>query len=142
MTVLTTNKKTSSFFIVRILCVTLPVKMLGHLGQLLDVVAPVGKVHVEVVEPDGVIVHEDVLALGPGDDLGLEGRHGEPVHPGHLADKSPSLPRVPVGRFILKKGDELERDVVIRDEVILLLGDHGTTAATSPVVSRSLSLVV
>ena len=49
--------------------------MLGHFGQLIDVVAPVGKVHVEVVEPDGVIVNEDILALGPGDDLGLEGCH-------------------------------------------------------------------
>ena len=97
MTVLTTNKKTSSFFIARILCVTLPVKMLCHLCQLLDVVAPVGKVHVEVVEPDGVIVREDILALGPGDDLGLEGRHGEPVHPGDLPDQSSSLPCVPVG---------------------------------------------
>ena len=141
MTVITTNKKTSSFLIARILCIALPVKVLCHLGQLLDVVAPVGKVHVEVVEPDGVIVHEDVLALGPGDDLGLEGRHGEPVHPGHLPDQSASLPRVPVGRFILQKGDQLERDVVIRDEVILLLGDHSTPTATSPVVSRSLSRV-
>ena len=49
--------------------------MLGHFGQLIDVVAPVGKVHVEVVEPDGVIVNEHILALGTGNDLRLEGGH-------------------------------------------------------------------
>ena len=79
--------------------------MLCHLCQLLDVVASVGKVHVEVVEPDGVIVDEDILALSPRDNLGLEGCHGKPVLPGHVSDESVSLSRVPVGRFILKKGD-------------------------------------
>ena len=79
--------------------------MLCHLCQLLDVVASVGKVHVAVVEPDGVIVDEDILALSPVDNLGLEGCHGKPGLPGHVSDKSVSLSRVPVGRFILKKGD-------------------------------------
>ena len=56
--------------------------MFCNIGELLDVVAPVGEVHVEVVEPDGVVVDDDVLALGPGDYLGLEGGHGVPAHRG------------------------------------------------------------
>ena len=82
------------------------VQLPGHLGEVRHRPGPGGQVHVEVVEPDGVVVQKGVLTLGVGHNLGLEAGHRDPA-PGDGGHQSASLSHLPVVCLVLQGGDEV-----------------------------------
>ena len=49
--------------------------MLGNFAEISDSAASVGKVHVEMMIGDRIIVDQDILGLGAGDDVTFQPCH-------------------------------------------------------------------
>ena len=107
--------------------------MLGNFTEISDSAASVGKVHVEMMIGDRIIVDQDILGLGAWDDITFQ-----PCHWFSVSEKSTFKSDVPIGGLIFQQTDQLCWKFTFKNPFIIVLDDNLALAAGASMMSPDL----